>query len=331
MWAAQVDEYGSPENIQVRQVPVPKPQHGEVLIKVEAAPINISDLLSINGLYVPKTPPRTLGLEGSGLVVTSGGGDLADTLVNKRVSFFYSGLEGSQGSWGEYTVVEAEETIVLKDDVSYEEGASLIVNPMTAALFMAKIREGGHHGVLQNAAASALGRQLIRWCNKEGIPIVNIVRRQEQADILHSLGATHVLVETQEGFKERLGQACAENNVTVAFDPVSGESTGLLFDAIKDNGAVYVYGALSGKPATVSPMSLISTGKKVQGLWLATWLRSLTQQQREQVGDEVQSLIHDVLKTDYVREFNIKTIHEAVAYYSQNQTAGKVLLRAKYE
>jgi len=331
MWAAQVDEYGSPDKIQVRQVPVPQPAHGQILIKVEGAPINISDLLSIQGVYVPKPLPRTLGLEGSGVVVASGGGELADSLVNKRVSFFPVSKDGSYGSWAEYTIADAQGTFVLKDDVTFEEGASLIVNPITVALFMAKIREGGHQGVLQNAAASALGKMLIRWCNKEGIPIVNIVRRQEQADVLHSLGATHVLVETQEGFKQRLAQVCSENNVTVAFDPVAGESTGLLFDAIKDNGVVYVYGALSGKASSVSPMSFISTGKRVEGLWLARWLVALTPEQREQVGDEVQSLIHDVLKTDYVREFNVKTVPEAVAFYSQNQSAGKVLIRGKYE
>ena len=330
MWAAQVDEYGGPEKIQVRQVPVPSPTHGQVLIKVEGAPINISDLSSIKGSYVPKPFPRTLGFEGSGLVVASGGGELADSLVNKRVSFTVS-KDGSYGSWAEYTIADAPGTFVLKDDVTFEEGASLIVNPMTAALFLAKIREGGHQGVLQNAAASALGKQLIRWCNKEGIPIVNIVRRQEQADVLHSLGAAHVLVETQDDFKQRLAQICNEYNVTVAFDPVAGESTGLLFDAIKDNGVVYVYGGLSGKPSLISPMSLISTGKRVEGLWLTRWLVTLTPEQREQVGDEVQSLIHDVLKTDYVKEFNVRTVPEAVVFYSQNQSAGKVLIRGKYE
>jgi hypothetical protein len=78
-------------------------------------------------------------------------------------------------------------------------------------------------------------------------------------------------------------------------------------------------------------MSLISTGKRFEGLWLIRWLVSSTPEQREQVGDEVQSLIHDVLKTDYVKEFTVKTVPEAVAFYSQNQSAGKVLIRGKYE
>lgn len=330
MWAAQVDEYGPLENIIVRQVPIPSPGAGFVLVKIEAAPINVSDLLSIQGYYVRKPLPRFLGLEGTGLVIASGGGELADSLVNKRVSLAAS-RDGVTGTWAEYAITSAEDCFVLNDDVSTEEAASLIVNPMTVALFMTKIKEGSHKGAVQNAAASALGRMLIRWCNKENINIVNIVRRQEQADLLHALGATHVLVETEPNFRERLSQLCQELDVTVGFDPVGGESTGLLFGAIKDHGVLYVYGGLSGQPCMISPIIFIGTHKKVTGLWVTKWLETIQQSERDRVSAEVQGLIHDVLSTEYVKEFNLKTIHDAVTFYSQNKTAGKVLIRAKYE
>lgn len=329
MWAAQIDKYGA-ENIEVRQVDVPQPGPGYVLVKVEASPINVSDLMSIQGGYVQRPLPRTVGNEGTGVVVASGGGELPDSLLNKRVSFVASG-EAATGVWAEYAVAAAPACFVLNDDVTTEEAASLIVNPMTVALFLAKIREGGHKGVVQHAAASALGKMLVRWCNKESIPIVNIVRRQEQAELLHAIGATHVLVETEPNFHERLSQLCQELNVTIGFDPVAGEATAELFAAIQDHGVVYVFGGLSGKPSTISPSLFISSSKRVEGLWLTRWLEPMDKSDKDKVSAEVQSLIHDILSTHYAQEFNLKTVKDAIAYYSQNKTAGKALIRMKYE
>jgi NADPH2:quinone reductase len=149
MHAVQLDDDG---RLVLGRIPVPRPARGEVLIRTAAAPINPSALRFLSGSG-GSTSPMVPGLEGSGTVVESGGGLLPRLLVGRRVAF----ASARGGTWAEYAVAAAMSCIPLRQHVSLEQGASLIVNPLTAVAFFEMVERGHHHAIINNAAASALG------------------------------------------------------------------------------------------------------------------------------------------------------------------------------
>jgi len=163
----------------VKEIPIPHPGPNEVLIKVEAAPINPLDLAFMRGASERKPSlPCQLGYEGAGLVVGSGGDKFSSSLVGKRVCFFSP--PGQPSTWAQYIVTKALGCFPLGESVSFEIGASGIINPVTAVAFLEIVKEGKHKAVVQTAAASQLGRMMIKVLKKEGIKTINIVRKAEQ-------------------------------------------------------------------------------------------------------------------------------------------------------
>lgn len=264
--AAVLHQYGDIDSITIEDVPIPELQETQILIQMEAAPINVSDLMAVKGHYTQAPTPWILGFEGSGTVVSAGSHPYAQSLIGKRVSTGVT-VPGF-GTWSEYLLTTAFSVFPLKDDVTFEEGASLIVNPMTVAYFVDKLKTGNHTSLVQNAAASQLGRQLIRWAKLLDITTVNLVRRQEQVDTLRALGAEHVFNTSEEGWKTAAQALTSQLGTSIAFDAIAGLDTQHISDLIKEEGTVYVYGGLSGQPVHISPMSLIGGDKTIKGLWL---------------------------------------------------------------
>jgi len=173
-------------------VPVQKPGKNQVLVKVEAATLNPSDILFMRGLYnVKLNYPYTPGWEGSGTVVQSGGGSLADGLVGKRVAFFKAQEMGTYmlgGAFADYCVTDASMAFPFSDDLSFEDTASFIVNPLTAVCMVDRLKQLKSKCVIITAAASQIGRMLIKLCQIEGIKTICTVRRPEQISIVQGLG-----------------------------------------------------------------------------------------------------------------------------------------------
>jgi len=157
---------------------------------MECSPINVSDLAAILGGYGSLHPPCIIGSEGSGTVIKAGNHPYAQSLVGKRVSCL-AGVQGF-GTYAEYMVSTQHHVFPLKDAVTFEQAASLIVNPFTVALFVQKIKESNNTSVIFNASASALGKMLIRWCKILNIKTISLVRRQEQVDQVTEIGTDYV-------------------------------------------------------------------------------------------------------------------------------------------
>ena len=328
MQAVITEQYGNLDSVKVVSVKVPELKEGYVLVQMENSPINVSDLLSAYGVYHSKPLPVILGLEGSGKVVESGGGPLADSLVGKRVAVA-ADTEVATGTWAEYALINANACMPLKDEVTFPEAASMIVNPMTVALFMAKIREGNDQAIMQNAASSALGKMFIKWCNEEGVKSINLVRRGEQVEELRNLGAELVYDTSDPNWKEQVRQKCRELKVKVAFDAVGGVMTNDMMELLEPEGIVYNYGALSGENCQAFPMHLIGADKSLRGLWLTKWLSTLTGEQKMQVSEEVQQKIKGVLKTEYSKEVHLGQLADALKEYDSRKTNNKILIRTK--
>ena len=241
-----IDEDGT-ITIAVREVSVADPGDDEIVVRVEATPINPSDLFLLLGpadvaTLTPggsaeyptlsgKIPPARLagvggrlgitmpvGNEGAGVVVAAGRN--VATLMGKRV-----GMVGG-AMFADYRKIAAKDVVVLPDGATAANGASMFVNPLTALGFVETMKRDGHHAIVHTAAASNLGQMLLKVCLKDGIPLVNIVRSQEQVDLLRGLGATHVLNSKAEGFLDELAQALRETGATIAFDAIGGGDLG---------------------------------------------------------------------------------------------------------
>jgi len=325
MQAVQLEENGGP--LLVRQIPVPRPGPGEVLIRMAASPINPSDLFFLAGNYAFQKPfPVVPGLEGSGTVVDAGKGLVPRMWMGKRVAC--AAAQTSDGTWAEYMVTSAMLCFPLPKNLSLEQGAMLIVNPMTALSFFDIAKSEKHAAIVSTAAASALGRMIIRLGRQNGLPVINIVRRQEQVELLESLGAQYVLNSLDEGFPDRLHTLAHQLKATLILDAVGGGLTQQLLDAAPFGGTVLVYSNLSGEPCIFNAETLIFGDKKVAGFFLSNQAAKKSFIARLWFTQRVKKLATEALQTAVQKKLPLTAVQEALEIYQTNMTAGKVLLVA---
>jgi NADPH2:quinone reductase len=261
--------------IEIEEIPVPKPGSGEVLIKVAAAAIHPSDY----GAWVgkPEKCPFAMGDEGSGVVVATGGGfatSLSTFTCKVGTNVGFVSLKNKQGAYSEFVVASAIESVfAMPDDLPVEDAAAFFVNPYTAIAILDTAKKQGAKAMINTAAASQLGQMMVKLAPKEGMEIINVVRREEQAELLKSIGANHVVVSgSGDAWKEELKAKVEELGATVAFDAVAGRSAGDLLDVLPPKGIVNVYGVVAGKVENVDPLALIYYEKNIKGFFLTSWL-----------------------------------------------------------
>lgn len=232
--------------LSLHEVEVPAPGPDEVVVRVEASPVNPSDLgllipsvADISAATVTGTPERPVvtaplregalaglsarigdslpvGNEGAGTVVAAGSSPAAQALLGKTV-----GIAGG-AMYSQYRVVNAAACLVLPDGATAKEGASSFVNPLTALGMLETMRREGHSALVHTAAASNLGQMLVKACLADGVPLVNIVRKAEQEEILRGLGAVHVCNSASPSFEADLVEALKATSATLAFDATGG-------------------------------------------------------------------------------------------------------------
>jgi len=324
-YRAGVDEAIACLRVEDRRLPVPG--RGEVLIRMEAAPVNQSDLLFLQGLYGVRKPlPAVPGWEGAGTVVASGGGLMARTMLGRRVAC--GGQTDADGTWAEYYVTSAKQCSPLLNQVDFEQGATSLINPLTALGMLEAIRLGHHRAAIQNAAVSQVGLMMVRLCRKAGIPLVNIVRREAQAEVLRAEGERHVLDSSSAGFAEALSPLARELGATIAFDAVAGEMTGLLLGAMPEDSKVVVYGALSAEASRdLDPIQVIFRRKRVEGFYLGDWLAgkgflgSMRAVRKAQA-----SIVDGTLSTKIARRIPLSGLQDGLRDYVRHLSEGKALI-----
>eukprot|EP00358_Blepharisma_japonicum_P004457 CAMPEP_0202950910 /NCGR_PEP_ID=MMETSP1395-20130829/26925_1 /ASSEMBLY_ACC=CAM_ASM_000871 /TAXON_ID=5961 /ORGANISM="Blepharisma japonicum, Strain Stock R1072" /LENGTH=168 /DNA_ID=CAMNT_0049656651 /DNA_START=362 /DNA_END=865 /DNA_ORIENTATION=+ len=168
---------------------------------------------------------------------------------------------------------------------------------MTVAVIIEKIKEGNHTSVIFDAAASALAKMVIRWCIFLNITPICLVRRQDQVDLLASLGAQHIFDTSKPGWKEEAKTLTSQLETKIGFDCISGTEAQTLLDLLSEGGTLYLYGNLSGHDASINPLSVIDGDKIIRGVTWASWFFHLSPEKRAQVENEVQDLIGSILKT----------------------------------
>ena len=313
--------------LEIATRPIPRPSRGQVLVRMAAAPCNQSDLLLIRGMYgVKKRLPTVPGWEGTGTVVDHGGGLVARWLMGKRVAC--GGQEDGDGTWAEYFVAGATRCIPLGKGISREQGASLLVNPLTAVGLLDEAKKLGSRAAVQNAAMSQAGRMLVRLFASEGMPLINIVRRPDQVERLREMGASHVLNSESPEFPDRLRHLAHDLHATVAFDAVAGPATGALIDSMPAHSTVLVYGALSDERSEgIDPIDMIFAGKMVRGFYLGEWLQRRGLLGTLRAVSRVKRLVRQgVLTTNFAMEFGIDEVRAGLRSYVERYSQGKALL-----
>lgn len=308
------------------------PGDDEIVVRIEATPINPSDLGLLLGpadvstlrplsnealpglvFTVPENRLKSvsgrlgqalsIGNEGAGTVIAAGRN--AKRLEGKKV-----GMVGG-AMYADYRLIQAKEVTLLPDGVSAADGASMFVNPLTALGFVETARREGHCAIVHSAAASNLGQMLQRICLADGIPLINIVRSQEQADILRKIGATYVLNSQEADFQNALTDALAETGATIAFDPIGGGPLATQIIQSMERVAVsrmekynrygsevfkqlYVYGALNPAPIILDRLSF-GFEWSVSGWLLFPFLRKAG----EEVATRLRQRVVDELTTTF--------------------------------
>jgi NADPH:quinone reductase-like Zn-dependent oxidoreductase len=316
------------DGLTVVERPVPPMGHGQVLVRIEAAPCNPSDLLLLQGNYgVLKTLPTVPGWEGAGTVIASGGGWLAGWLQGKRVAC--GGQGDRDGTWAEYFVADAKACVPLKRGLSIEQASSMIVNPLTAMGLLDTARRAGHRAAVHTAAASQLGRMLLPMAMEIGFPVLHIVRRGAQVELLRSLGAEHVLNSSDEDFGDQFQSACARLHATAVFEAIAGDMTGTLINLMPPGATAYVYGALSEEACgNINPIELIFRDKMITGFYLGKWLQSCGLLRTLRATRRVQRLLmNGSIATKFQRVVSLDDAVDGLRQYSSDMTEGKILLR----
>ena len=257
-----------------QDVDVPTPGPNEVLVKVIAAAVNPSDY----GGWTKAEPMDAMGKEGAGIVVATGGG-----LITKRVKIGQSvgiiNLKHNQGTYTEYVTASASDGVFpLPEDLCVEDAASFFVNPYTVLGIMDTAKSMGSKALVHTAAASQLGQMMVKIAADpkltNGVEIINVVRRQEQVQLLQDLGAKHIVNSSDENWKTILQQKVEELQCTVAFDAVAGSTSGDILSTLPSGGILFVYGGLAGACSGISPLDLIYRKKQVKGFLMPDWIAS---------------------------------------------------------
>ncbi len=350
--------------IYIESVPMPVPGDGEVLIKVEASPINPSDLglligpadvstMTVTGsgddavvtMDIPENVQKMLaarvgeslpvGNEGAGEVIAAGAG--AEDLVGKIV-----GVAGG-AMYSQYRVVPASNCLVMHEGTTAEQAASCFVNPLTALGMVETMRLENHKGLVHTAAASNLGQMLVKICKDDNVPLVNIVRKEEHVTLLKSLGAEYVCNSSSDTFMDDLVDALVATGATLGFDATGGgKLAGQILTAMEiaaNKSAaeysrygstvfkqVYIYGGLDRSPTVLNRAFGMMWGL---GGWLLTpFIGRIGMERFGELRKRVADEIATTFASTYTRTVSLAEVldPEAIKVYAKQATGEKYLI-----
>lgn len=310
--------------IQAVEFEAPELASDEVLLELQASPINPSDVLTLTGQYGILPPlPAIGGNEGVGKVVS----------VGSEVTHFAAGmsvlLPVGIGTWSTHIIAPAKKLIPLPEGADPQQLSMLSINPPTASLMLSEfvaLQEGDW--VIQNAANSAVGNYLIQLAKLRGLKTINVVRRESLIDPLTKAGADVVLMDADDLVK-RVRKATDKADIKLAIDAVGGAASNRLADCLASQGTLVNYGMMSGEAAQISSANLIFKDISVKGFWLALWFQRASKEAQQSLYGELAKLIATGKLTAPIdKVFKVKEIKEAVAYAAQGERNGKVLITA---
>jgi NADPH:quinone reductase-like Zn-dependent oxidoreductase len=278
-----------------------------------------------------------VGNEGAGVVIRTGASDAAKALAGKTVSMIGGAM------YAQYRCIKASDCMVLPPGTTPADGASWFVNPFTALGMTETMRREGHKALVHTAAASNLGQMLNKICIKDGIPLVNIVRKKEQADLLRSMGAKYVVDSSSPDFSDTLTDALAETGATLAFDAIGGgKLAGQILNCMEAainrrareysrygssvHKQVYVYGSLDPGPIELRRSFGMAWG--VGGWLLFPFLMKIGSEGRQKLRERVASELKTTFASHYTKVVSLAEALDLanLAIYAKRATGEKFLI-----
>ncbi|KRX05068.1 GroES (chaperonin 10)-like protein [Pseudocohnilembus persalinus] len=309
------------------EIDIPPLQAGDILVKVHAAPINPSDQLFVQGTYPAQKPfPCFAGFEGSGRIVAAVG-EKEQQLIGKEVGF--TAKQNSHfGSYADYSVTTLKQIMILPKEVDLDHGACSFVNPFTVAAMLEIAKQKGVKTVIHDIGASQLGKQMQRYFNDNGVNVINIVRRDEQAkDIKENCGAKYVLNQNEENFWQKLHDLSVELDAKIVYDAIGGEFVSNLIKHLPKNIIIYNYGLLSNEYyPQVDLTKMLFEGKQLAGFILGLVLQDFGLETVQKIASNVSKYLNTIFSSDISKKFNHNQFSEAFQHYEKNMSAGKVLI-----
>ncbi|WP_298868711.1 zinc-dependent alcohol dehydrogenase family protein [uncultured Gimesia sp.] len=331
MRAIRFEQFGEPaEVLKLCEIEEPVARHGEVLVRMQASPVNPSDLLNIRGNYAKRPDlPATPGFEGVGIVESSGGGWHGAFLKGRRVIV----LNRHTGNWAEKVAISNQFVIPVSSKLTLDESATFFVNPATAYILVRQIlRIPKNQWLLQTAAASAVGKMVIRLGNYYGFHTLNVVRRHDQVEHLKKMGARHVIVFNVKHDNERIlidqiRKILGNARPQYAIDPVGGQTASSIVKLMGERAKLILYGSLDNAPLDFLARELIRNGGSIEGFWLAHQVEALSLTAKINLVLILTKLIRKgVLQTEIGAWFPLDQIAQAVTEAEKTGKKGKVLL-----
>lgn len=352
--------------ISLEPTPVPAPGPDEVLIQVQATPINPSDIgllfgpadlstVQVSGsadrpVVTARIPDRAMpgmaarlgqsmpvGNEGAGLVVAAGSSPAAQALLGRTVALIGGAM------YAQYRAMPATQCLPLPAGTTAAEGASCFVNPLTALGMVETMKREGHTALVHTAAASNLGQMLNKVCQKDGIGLVNIVRKPDQAALLREIGAQYVCDSSAPGFMAELTDALAATGATIAFDATGGGTlAGQILQCMEAainrkateysrygsavHKQVYLYGHLDTRPTEIQRTFGMAWG--VGGWLLFPFLQKIGNEAAQALRQRVAAELKTTFASHYARTVSLAEAlsADAIAFYGPRNTGAKVLI-----
>ncbi len=352
--------------LSLAEVPIPEPGEDEVLVRIEASPINPSDLgllfgpadmttarqsgtaerpvvtADVNEKFLRAVAGRIgqslpVGNEGAGVVVKAGASPAAQALLGKTVAAIGGAM------YSQYRLIKLGMCLELREGTTPREGASCFVNPLTALGMVETMRLEGHKALVHTAAASNLGQMLQKICLKDGVELVNIVRKPEQVALLKALGAKHVCNSSEDGFAQDLIAALVETGATLAFDATGGgrlasriltcmevaaNKTAVEFSRYGSttHKQVYIYGGLERSPTRLDRNFGMAWG--IGGWLLTPFLQKIGFEAGNRLRERVAAEVKTTFASSYAKQVSLAGVLQLdeIAVYGKQATGEKYLI-----
>ncbi len=322
----QLVAHGEPSDvIKLNTVSEPALGQEDVLISMEAAPINPSDFLLVRGIYgVRPAFPFSVGAEGVGRVVKTGS-KVDDALEGKRALILPT---YEQGTWADRVVVPVRNIVPMSDEADALQLSMIGINPATAYLLFNRytsLMPGDWIG--QTAANSAMGQYIIALAKLAGVKTLNVVRREEAAEQVRQWGGERVVIQGDNLHKD-IEKALDGKRLSLVLDTVGGPAVAALARSLETGGSIVVYAVLSGHFPAISPKEFIYRDLSLHGFWLVNWIRNAPRTEIEKIYQKLSGLVADgSLSAAVDQVYPLDRFKEAFEHSLKSNRSGKILFK----
>jgi NADPH:quinone reductase-like Zn-dependent oxidoreductase len=322
----QLIAHGEPSDvIELNTISEPALGQEDVLISMEAAPLNPSDFLFVRGTYgVRPAFPSSVGAEGVGRVAKIGSKvDVA--LRGKRVLIIPT---YEQGTWADQVVAPVRNLVPMSDNADPLQLSMIGINPVTAYLLLNRyvsLMPGDWIG--QTAANAAMGQYIIALAKLAGVKTLNVVRREEAAEQVRQWGGDRVVVQG-DNLRNDIEEALKGKKLSLVLDTVGGIPVGAVAKSLRPGGSIVVYGLQSGQFPAISPKDLIYRGLSLHGFWLINWIRNAPRTEIEEIYQKLGDLVADgSLSATVEHVYPLDQFKEAFRQSLKSNRSGKILFK----